>query len=405
MKIKRILFVSILIASISTVQLHAQSNQGIKAGVSTERLERYDNFIKAEVQNGSIPGAVSMVVRNGEIVHKASFGYRNSNSKLPMRTDDIFYIQSMTKPIVTVAFMMLYEEGHFLLTDPVSKYLPAFKELRVSKDVNDGKNGETEALKKEITIANLLSHTAGFSHGLGPSQLDKDVLNGQYMQPHSDILSRVNNLLSMPLVGQPNKQWYYSAAPDVLSVLIEHFSGMSTQTFLRERIFAPLEMKDTGYNLETANHERMVQLKRSNNGDGPLAYKLTGNTIWSGVNGLFSTVPDYMNFCQMLLNKGEWNGKRLLSRKTMELMTSNHTGSLYVMDGVGFGFGFAVTNSVAESKLSGSEGLYYWAGAYNTHFFIDPTENLIGIFMTQTEPFSFYYHNKMRQLVYQAIVD
>ncbi|MFT5168692.1 MAG: CubicO group peptidase (beta-lactamase class C family) [Saprospiraceae bacterium] len=229
----------------STGFLYAQTSDKITAGISNSRLERYENFLKSQVDQGQIPGAVSLVMRNGEVVFEAALGYSSIADKRPMEVDDIFFIQSMTKPIISVAFMMLYEEGHFLLTDPVSKYLPAFKEISVIKDVNDGMHGETEAVTEEITIAHLLTHTAGLAHGIGSSQLAKDIGEQQYMQTYSDIQSRVNNLLSMPLMGQPGKQWYYSAAPDVLSVLIAQFSGMSTNDFLMERIFKPLKMDDT----------------------------------------------------------------------------------------------------------------------------------------------------------------
>jgi CubicO group peptidase (beta-lactamase class C family) len=389
--------------------LSSQPGEKIVSGISTDRLKRYERYITAEIDQHNIPGAVALIMRNGIVVHKGSYGYSNVVDKTPMKTDDLFFIQSMTKPIITVAFMMLYEEGHFLLTDPVSKYIPAFKDLRVSKNVNDGMAGETEPLSKEITIAHLLSHTSGLTHGLGPSQLDKDFMKEYFMKPWPDIKSRVANITKLPLLGQPGNQWAYSAAPDVLSVLIEQFSGMSTQDFLTQRIFVPLGMKDTGYNLSKIQQARVVKVHNKST-DGVLSLttdqpKTEGNTLWSGVNGLFSTAQDYMNFCQMLLNGGTWNGKQFLSRKTIELMTYNHVGKLYNRPGEGFGLGFAVTIDVAESKLLGSEGTYYWAGAFNTHFFIDPKEKLISIFMTQEAHFTFFYHDKMRQMVYQAIVD
>ena len=398
-----------LLFFIALFQLVAQIPEKTISGISSERLKRYENFIKAEIDHGNIPGAVSLIVRNGTVVNKGSYGYNNLESKTPMKADDLFYIQSMTKPIITCAFMMLYEEGHFLLTDPVSKYIPAFKDLRVAKNVKDGMNGETEPMTKEITIAQLLSHTSGLSHGLGPSQLDKDFMKEYFRKEWPDIKSRVASITKLPLVGQPGNQWTYSAAPDVLSALIEQFSGMSTNDFLIARIFNPLGMKDTGYNLSKAQQSRVVKLC-SRNADGVLSHsahqpQMEGNTIWSGVNGLFSTAADYMTFCQMLLNGGKWNGKQFLSRKTIELMTSNHAGKLFDRLGEGFGLGFAVMVDVAESKLLGSNGMFYWGGAYNTHFFIDPKEKMISVFMTQEEPFTFFYHDKMRQLVYQAITD
>jgi CubicO group peptidase (beta-lactamase class C family) len=296
-----------------------------------------------------------------------------------------------------------------MLSDPVSKYLPEFKDLRVNKNVENGVAGETEPMDKQITIAHLITHTSGLTHGLGSSLLDKDFLKAYFMKEWSDIASRLHAGLKMPLMGQPGAQWYYSIAPDVLSVLIEKFSGKSTQEFLSERIFTPLGMKDTGYNLSKAQQKRVVKV-HTRNKDGVLVAteyqpKQEGNTVWSGVNGLFSTTSDYMNFCQMLMNGGKWNGKELLSRKTIELITYDHVGKLYQTAGEGFGLGFAVVTDVAATKLPGSKGVFYWGGAFNTHFFIDPNEKMVSIFMTHVDPYTNFYHEKMRQLVYQAIVD
>jgi len=409
MKLRLFLSAFLLLTLAPALTLLGQPVERVVAGVSLERLERYDQFLQQEVDAGRIPGAVALVTREGQVVHHAALGYHDMTDKSPMAMDDLFYIQSMTKPIITAAFMMLYEEGRFLLTDPVSRYLPAFKELKVAKDPEAGKDGETVPLKRAITIADLLTHTAGFSHGLGRTKLDREVFEQQYMQPHANIQSRVEALLQLPLIGQPGEQWYYSSAPDVLSVLIEQFSGMPTDEFLQKRIFRPLGMNDTGYNVPKDDQARVVPLHHLDD-SGALVRtdfqpKMESNTIWSGVNALFSTPADYMKFCQMLLNGGEFNGQRLLSRKTVELMTLNHTGNLYQAPGYGYGYGFAVATDVAATNLLGSEGVFYWSGAYNTHFFIDPVEKIIAIFMTQTEPHDFFYHQKLRQFVYQAVVD
>ncbi|MFB0907279.1 MAG: serine hydrolase domain-containing protein [Spirosomataceae bacterium] len=409
MKYSKNLITYLLLVVLFSTNAFSQVTDKVIGGMSVERLSSYENYIKSAIDEGKIPGAVSMIVRNGELVHHKAFGVSNVNTKTPMTTDGRFYIQSMTKPSITVAFMMLYEEGHFLLTEPVSKYIPAFKDLKVAKSVTVGKEGETEPMKNEITIANLLSHTAGLSHGLGGTALDKDYAMTMYFQPHKTVEDRMNAMLTLPLMGQPGEQWYYSAAPDVLSVLIEKFSGMSTADFIQKRIFEPLVMKHTGYNIPKAEQANMVYVHNKNKA-GELEYstnqpKMEGNTIWSGVNGLYATASDYMTFCQMLLNKGELNGKRLLSRKTVELMTMNHVGDLYNGAGEGFGLGFAVVENVAETKLLGSEGIFYWSGANNTHFFIDPKENLIAVFMTQLAPYDGEYHKRLRQHVIQAVVD
>lgn len=405
MKPLSLIFATLLIFN-STVKIsQAQVSDKVIAGMSLNHLKHYENYVKREISSGKIPGAVTLITRKGQTVYNSAIGISNSTNKSEMKTDNIFYIQSMTKPIITAAFMLLFEEGHFLLTDPLSKYLPAAKDLRVLKNQEEGKTGETVALKREISLADLLSHTAGFSHGLGQTKYEKEIY-AILSKPHKTIQERVDDLLSAPLLGQPGEQWAYSMAPDILSVLIEKFSGQSTNQFLTERIFKPLGMKDTGYNLTKEQQSRVVQVQ----GVDPAGVltthpKMEGNTVWSGVNALYSTADDYMHFCQMLLNGGNWDGKQLLSRKTIELMTLNHSENLFRTPGEGFGYGFAVVNNLVATNNLGSNGVYYWSGAFNTHFFIDPKENLIAIFFTQVSAYDKYYHNKLRQLVYQAIVD
>ena len=380
-----------------------------KSGISEDRLQRYERFLESEIKDEKIPGAVSLIMRKGEIVHQAAFGLSSLKDNTPMKQDNIFHIMSMTKPIVSVAFMMLYEEGYFFLTDPVSKYLPQLKELKVAKDVSEGKDGATEAANKEVTIHQLLTHTAGFSHGLGGTKLDNDIVQALYFEPQENVESRVNTLVSLPLVGHPGEQWYYSASPDVLALLIEHFSGMTVAEFLQKRIFDPLDMHDTGYNIAKENQNRWVPVHNIDK-EGKLINSeqqlpVEGNTVFGGTHGLFSTAADYMKFCNMLLNKGQANGKQLLSTKTVELMTQNHVGTLYQAPGQGFGLGFGVTTDVAAGKELGSKGQYYWSGAYCTYFFIDPEEELVAILMSQLQPYSNFYASKLRQYVYQTIVD
>ncbi len=410
MKMTRLLtFLQIASLLLFAQYLYAQPAGKIVGGMSAERLAHYENFINSEIENQNIAGAVSLVWRKGEVAHSKSFGKSSVDGTDKMEKDQLFFIQSMTKPIITVAFMMLYEEGHFQLSDPVSKYIPEFKDLKVSKDVNEGLKGDTEPLEEEITIAQLLSHTAGFSHGLGSSKLDQDLRAAMYGATFKTIEERTDKLLEMPLIGQPGKQWYYSAAPDVLSVLIHKFSEMPTRKFLQERLFDPLKMNSTGYNVPEDLQDKVAALHFKNEEGkmivSPRQTPTSGNTIDSGVNGLFSTAEDYLTFCRMLLNKGELYGKRYLSRKTVELMTQNHVGDLYTDPGTGFGLGFAVTTDVAKTKELGSLGKYYWSGAFCTFFFIDPHEEMIAILMTQTAPYNGYYGSKMSHFVYQAIVD
>ncbi len=411
MKTKITLFLTALFTFVS---IYAPAQQLVEdynviAGISKDRLDRYDKFLEREIKFGKIPGAVSLIMRKNQVVHKATYGYKNLAEKTEMDEDGIFHIMSMTKPIVSVAFMMLYEEGYFQLTDPVSKYIPQFMNLKVAKDVTQGADGETDDAKSQVTIHQLLSHTAGFSHGLSGTPLDNDIAKAMYYEPQKDIVSRVNTLVRLPLIGQPGEQWHYSASPDVLSLLIEKFSGMTTAKFLQERLFDPLGMKDTGYNIAKENQKRWVAVHNYNE-EGRMVNSeqqlpVEGNTVFGGTHGLFSTAADYMIFCQMLLNKGEWKGKQYLSPKTLEIMTMNQVGELYQAPGQGFGLGFGVTTDLAASKSSGSIGQYYWSGAYCTYFFIDPKEELIAILMTQMQPYNNYYPTIMRQFIYQSITN
>lgn len=400
----RLLFIAFLFLA-NGVFAQAQHQEITK--LSADRLTRYDSYLQHEIDEGRIAGVVALIYKNGEKVHEQTLGYSDIESKSTMNKDQIFFIQSMTKPIVTAAFMMLYEEGHFLLNDPVEKYLPWFKDLKVAVDPSKGIAGGTVPATSNITIAMLLSHTSGLSHGIAAGKLEEEIRNVIYSPTHQNIESRIKAMVTMPLIGQPGKQWYYSAATDVLSLLIERFSGMTTAEFLQQRLFDPLGMNDTGYNLSEEQAGRMATLHTYNE-DGklikaPRQTQTSGNTVFAGANALFSTAPDYAKFAQMLLNGGEWNGQQLLSPKTIEIMTMDQIDGLYKAPGQGFGFGFGIMTDLADANTLGSEGTYYWSGAYCTYFFIDPKEEMISIMMTQTAPFSGFYDQKMRQMVYQAI--
>ena len=412
----------LLLASFS-INLAAQNGASIdleSAGFAAKGLERYESYLQKEIDKGKIAGAVSLVYRKGHIAHSAALGYNNMSTKEPMTKDKIFYIQSMTKPIISVAFMTLYEEGHFFLTDRVAKYLPEFANLKVmqlSKDDNGDTKVDYVPLKRPIRIWHLLSHTAGFSHGLGDNEYDRklgELLYGTFdegpiLVDHKTVQDRVKALISYPLMGQPGEQWNYSATPDVLAVLIEHFSGQSVDEFLKERIFDPLHMDDTGYNVSDENMSRLVGLHQLQD-DGRLAYvepwgPVQGNTVYGGTHGLFSTAHDYLQFAQMVLNDGKLNGKRVIGRKTLELMTENHIENLPYSPGNGFGLGFGLRTDVSDSKISGSEGVSYGSGAFNTYFLVDQEEDMVALLMTQSWPYTGLYQSKLRQFVYSAIAD
>ncbi len=403
-----------------TTQVQAQDPKG--AGMSEKGLERYETYLMNEIEAKRIPGAVSLISRKGKIAHSKSMGYNNMTSQQPMTSDKIFYIQSMTKPIISIAFMQLYEAGHFFLTDPVSKYIPEFANLKVIKVTPDKDSDQPKIEyvdpKSPVQIWHLLSHTAGFSHGLGQNEYDQrlsKLLYGDFLNPdatpvgHKTIEDRVMALLSYPLMGHPGEQWNYSASPDVLALLIEKFSGMTCAEYLQKHIFDPLGMNDTGYNVADANMGRLAGLHMMGQ-DGTLTYTdpmapVQGITIFGGTHGLFSTADDYMKFGLMLLNNGKHNGQRIIGRKTLELMTENHIEGLPYQPGNGFGLGFGVRTDVSDSKISGSEGIFHWGGAFNTYFFVDQEEELVSVLMTQSFPYTGLYADKLRQFVYSAIND
>ena len=322
----------------------------------------------------------------------------------------------MTKPIVSVAFMTLYEKGYFMLTDPVSKYIPEFADLKVLQ-VNYDDAGEMAGvdyvpLNKPVEIWHLLSHTAGFSHGLGDNDYDKKLAAVLYPEMsekpmHPNIESRVKALLQYPLMGQPGEQWNYSASPDVLAYLIEIFTGKTAAEYLDEVIFSPLKMETAGYNVEESHLNQVVGLHQYDESGKlsavPQWSPLQNNMIYGGTHGLFCSASDYMKFGKMLLNGGAIEGHRVLSPKTLELMTSNFIDGFPYSSGNGFGLGFGVRTDLADSRLVGSEGAYYWSGAFNTYFFVDPVEDIVAILMTQSWPYTNYYGTMMRQMVYTAM--
>ena len=373
----------------------------------SHQIARYDAYFQKEIDQKKLPGVVTLIYQHGKKIHESALGFKDVSNQSPLQTDNIFFIQSMTKPIITTAFMMLYEEGHFFLNDPISKFLPEFEQMNVILDSKLGSEGGIEPAKSAITIAQILSHTAGFVHGIGGTKLDGEVAKAIYFSSPKTIEERVKMLAKQPLASHPGEQWNYSASPDILARLIELFSGMTAAEFLQTRLFDPLGMKDTGYNLTDTQAQRVAMLHQYNEKSevtkSPRQAQTSGNTVFGGTHGLFSTASDYSIFAQMLLNNGFWNGKRYLSPKTVAIMSIDQANGLFQDPGKGFGLGFAVVDDLAKTKSLGSEGAYYWSGAYCTYFLIDPKEELVAVFMTQLTPFSTHYENKFRQMLYQAI--
>ncbi len=389
-------------------------------GMSSERLKRIEPLIQKYVDDGKLAGVVSLVARKGKVVHFAKFGKADLETNREMQLDTIFRIYSMSKPITSVAVMMLYEEGRFLLDDPVSKYLPEFKQTQVFADTSNGEV-RTKPQKREFTVRQLLSHTAGLTYGF----FSNTVVDSLYRENHVlsgevTLADFTKKLAEIPLLMQPGEAWYYSVATDVLGRFVEAVSGQTFDQFLQERIFEPLQMSDAGFFVPKDKHARLASMYELNK-DGKLAVsEMDGKgaafqskpTGFSGGGGMVATTSDYLRFSQMLLNGGELDGARILGRKTVELMTMNHlpgkllNGFSSGRNHAGFGLGFRVVVDPAQTQIVGSNGEYSWSGMANTYFWIDPEEELIGLLMMQFLPFGYY---KIRQefqvLTYQAIVD
>ncbi len=402
-----------------------------EVGLSSERLERIASAIQKSVDDGRIAGGVSLVARHGKIAYFQAVGMADRDAHKPMRTDSIFRICSMSKPITSVAVMILYEEGRFLLSDPVSDYLPEFKHMKVldppwPQDKTSPPGALVDA-KRPITIFNLLTHTSGLTYQwndrLGKAYREANVGSG-LKQQEGTIGEAVKRLASLPLLFQPGDDWEYSLADDVLGRLVEVVSGMPLDKFLQERLFQPLGMKDTYFfppeekvsRLATAyaydDEQKGLHPILDNlvmEGDGGFQY--TGDypyrgprTYFSGGGGLCSTAGDYYRFCQMMLNGGELNGTRIISRKSVELMSHNHV--VGKPDGGNYGLGFGAVGEPSQLTELGSVGSYNWGGFYYTSFVIDPKEDLVVIFMGQINPAGdLNLDSKAIALAYQAIKD
>jgi len=385
-------------------------------GLSSQRLERINKVFEEYVDEGKAAGFVTMVARRGKVAHFECFGMMDIAANKPMRPDAIFRIYSMSKPITSVAVMMLYEEGHFQLNDPVSKFIPEFKDVKVFVKKTAAGVEVTEP-KRQITIRDLLRHTSGLAYGLGKETVVDELYQEEKLLKWDETLEeKVGRLVKLPLADEPGSRWRYSISVDVLGYLVEVISGKRFDVFLEERIFGPLGMKDMGFYVPAEKMGRFAALyERDEEGElGPVDEEYWGRfaklpAFLSGGGGLVGTTADYMRFCQMLLNGGELDGVRVLGRKTVELMTVNHLAGKLLSsgpgDGSGFGLGFGVVMDVAKSGSVGSAGEYSWGGAASTGFWVDPEEELIGIVMTQVFPYTNRIKEDFKVLTYQAIVD
>jgi len=397
------------------------------SGFSTERLARITQFFQGDVDKGAIPGAVVLLARNGKLVYLQAIGYQDREKRAPMKPDAIFRMASMTKPVTSVAVMMLAEEGKIDLIAPVYQYLPDFKDVRVGVEKVNPSAGKPELSfedpKRPMTVQDLLRHTSGLVYGpFGNTLVHQGYNKANLFDGGQTLAEFVTKLSKLPLAHQPGTVWEYGMSTDVLGRIVEVVSGMSFDRFVEERITTPLGMHDTAFYLSAAQRPRLAELQAD-----PATGRRPGSSSaedltkekqkwFSGGGGLLSTASDYARFCQMLLNKGELNGVRILAPKTLAVMTSDQIPPgiprLGLEDlaptpemGHGFGLGFAVRTDAGHSPLSGSVGDYFWAGAYGTYFWIDPQEKMFAVLLTQMPfPQSGPYRRAMRELAYGALV-
>jgi CubicO group peptidase (beta-lactamase class C family) len=392
-----------------------------KVGISSERLGRIDAMIKEAIETEQIPGAVALIARNGQIIHHKAYG--NASPGLPLKENSIFRIASQTKAITSTGIMMLWEEGKFKLDDPISKYIPEFKEMGVIDTFNDADSSfTTTPAKTQITIRHLLTHTSGIGYGV----IDIEKYRKMYQKAGIiDIFTaepvlledNIKRLAKMPLHFNPGENYKYSEGLDVLGYLIEKISGQPLDVFFKERIFKPLGMDDTYFYLpqDKANRLVSVQTKKDDKWSiltefpyyDPLYPVKGAKTFFSGGAGLSSTALDYAKFLQMYLNNGEYNGKRLLSRTTVRSIMANQIGDIWAGRNDHHGLAFSVINKKGEDAGgSGSEGTFSWGGYFNTQYFADPKDQIIGIIMKQTLNIKGDETGwKFKQMVFQTLND
>ena len=400
-----------------------------EAGFDHDRLVRVDRLLARYVDDGWLPGWLVLVTRGGQVVHLSTYGRRDLESGEPVELDTLFRIYSMTKPLTSVAAMMLYEEGAFQLKDPVSRFVPSFETMRVYRS-GSALNPTTEPASEPVRIWHLLTHTSGLTYGFHhatPVDAMYRAAGFEWGSPEgADLAECCERWAAMPLLFQPGSEWNYSVSTDVLGRVVEVASGQSLDRFFAERIFAPLDMTETAFFVEAHDHPRLAalytahpQTRKAVRNDAMGAGALQAPTFLSGGGGLVSTARDYHRFTQMLLGGGELDGARLLSNRTVAYMTRNHLPGgadleqfgrpLFAetsFDGIGFGLGFSVLEDPVKNRVLSSAGEFAWGGAASTAFWIDPAEAITVVFLTQLLPSSTHpIRPQLKQLVYQALVD
>lgn len=394
--------------------------------VSSARLQRIDGMIKRYIDAGTINGAAALIARNGKIVYYRGFGYDDKENKKPMKRDAIFRIASQTKAITSVAVMMLYEEGKFLLDDPVSKFIHSFRNPQVIDKYNEKDTTYTTVpATREVTIRDLLNHTSG----IGYAQIGSNISNAIYAKHNirsfygegsPSLAEDIQKLGSLPLLHNPGEKFTYGLNTDVLGYLVEVVSEMSLDDFFQKRIFAPLGMNDTYFYLPADKYNRLVQTyipdstgkiqkmpqELDDNGIIRINYPKSNGKYYSGGAGLSSTVYDYAVFLQMLLNGGIYNGQRILSKNTIRMMTTGQIGELTISDEDVFGLGFGIVSEKGSGRYPTPEGTFYWGGAWGTDYWVDPKEKIIGLIYKQ------FWHDpagdlntKFKVMTYAALND
>ncbi len=399
------------------------------AGLSPARLDTLDRFLQSRyLDTGKLPGTLTLIGRRGHIAHFRALGYADVERQTPVREDTIFRMYSMTKPVTSVAFMMLLEQGLVALDDPVHRHIPEWKRLGVFQG-GFMETFRTARPERPMLIIDLLRHTSGLTYGFQQStNVDAAYRKLQIgeIEKHGTLDEMIQKLAGVPLEFSPGTAWNYSVSTDVLGYLVGKISGQPFEEFLRSRIFEPLGMRDTDFHVRAGNESRFAACYAAAPNGGMLLYDdptassyLKPPSLISGGGGLVSTATDYLRFCRMLLNGGTLDGVQILSPKTIALMTVNHlpdgkdlpalSRSLFseaAYNGIGFGLGFAATLDPARTMLPGSAGDFSWGGAASTYFWIDPAEDLIVIFLTQLMPSSTYLiRRELRTLVYSAFTD
>ncbi len=420
MKIPRLLLLlSLLVCTVLCCAPVSEQAQSRSAAFSEQRLGRIGPFFERYLEKDKLPGVITLVAHRGEVVHFQTSGFADLESRTPLQDDSIFRIYSMTKPIVGAALMTLFEEGRFQLSDPVSRYIPEFQGLKVDSAPDDGQLTLEDPVRG-MTIRDLMTHTSGLTYGFF-SQSDVDTLyqESNVLDQAGTLKDMIEKLAGLPLRQQPGSLFHYSVSVDVQGYLIEVLSGQSLDIFLKERIFDPLRMTDTGFYVPQEKLSRLTTVYGPPR-DGETQIRVVDHpsqspytrppTFLSGGGGLVSTASDYLRFCRMLLNRGELEGVRIVAPRTVDLMTRNHLPEAVRERGpdvgTGFGLNFAVVDDPVRTGTLGSRGEYFWGGLASTIFWIDPEQEVIAILLTQFIPSGTYpLREQFRTLVYQALID